>query len=354
MRQARVDPTPGLWFFLSALTALIVALAIASSNGGLSGLLTVGEDFPIRDYVVADLGDIQLASGAGHDGQQYYGIARDPLGRGEVPDLLDNPSYRYLHILYPALSGGFGTFSPEVTVVAMLVLAVGGFGLAGACALVLNQRLGGNPTVAHLAIVNVGLLLAVRFLLPDALALGLAMLGVVLALARRDRAAGVALALAVLTKTTYFVFPLALGAWVWSTDRGRVWMLTIIPAVPAGLWAVYVFGRFGASTAGNLSAPLTGLAGAVGLWGDVAGGEVAMALVAAGLLVAGAVLAYLTKDHLVRRLLLAWVGVALISSEFVWEFGNNTLRVLAPLWSLVAVAGAVYLASSMSRRNLPV
>ncbi|MGI9649271.1 MAG: hypothetical protein ACR2OI_12200, partial [Acidimicrobiia bacterium] len=178
MHTARSEPTPGAWFLLSAAVALIVALAIASSNGGISGLLTVGEDFPIRDFVVADLGDIQLATGDGHDGQQYYGIARDPLGRGEVPDLLDNPSYRYLHILYPALAGGFGVFSPEMTVIGMLVLAVAGFGLAGSQALMLNHHFRGQTTIAQIAMVNVGLLLAVRFLLPDALALGLALTGV--------------------------------------------------------------------------------------------------------------------------------------------------------------------------------
>jgi hypothetical protein len=348
------DRAPLVWFVLSAATALVVALAIASSNGGLSGLLTVGEDFPIRDYVVADLGDIQLANGDGHDGQQYYGIARDPLGRGEVPDLLDDPSYRYLHILYPALSGGFGFFSPDLTVVMMLVLAVAGFGLAGACSLVLNRQLGGNPGLAQLAIVNVGLILAVRFLLPDALALGLAMLGVVLAVAGRDRPAAGALALAVLAKTTYFVFPLALGVWVWSSDRRRAMLLTAAPAVPAALWTIFVFARFGASTGGGLSAPFAGFAGAVGLWEGVSTGEVVMALAAAGLVVGGALLAIVTPRPLLRWLLLAWVGVGLISSEFVWEFGNNTLRAFAPLWSLMAVAAAVYLSSKRSRRNLPV
>lgn len=339
---------------MSAALALVVALAIAVANGGLSGLLTVGEDFPIRDFVVADLGDIQLASGDGHDGQQYYGIARDPLGRGEVPDLVDNPGYRYLHILYPALAGGFGTFPPEMTLVGMLVLAVAGFGLAGSSALMLNHQFRGKVTVAQIAIVNVGLLLAVRFLLPDALALGLALVGVVLAAQGRDRPASAALALAVLTKTVYLVFPLALGAWVWRQARQRAWWLTLVPALPAAVWTAYVFGRFGASTAGNLSLPFVGFFRAIGLWSDVSTGEMVMALAAALLVAIGAALAMFSTERLLRWTLLAWVGVGLISSEFVWEFGNNTLRVLAPLWSMAAVAGAVYLSSKRSRRNLPV
>ncbi|MGI9647751.1 MAG: hypothetical protein ACR2OI_04455, partial [Acidimicrobiia bacterium] len=218
----------------------------------------------------------------------------------------------------------------------------------------LNHHFRGQTTIAQIAMVNVGLLLAVRFLLPDALALGLALTGVVLAAQGRDRPAATFLALAVLTKTNYFVFPLALGVWLWPQARRRAWWLTVAPAVPAALWTAYVFGQFGASTAGNLSFPFVGFFKAIGLWSDVSTGEMVMAILAAMLVAIGAVLAVATAERLLRWTLLAWVGVGLISSEFVWEFGNNTLRVLAPLWSLAAVAGAVYLSSKRSRRNLPV
>ncbi|RZV45740.1 MAG: hypothetical protein EX267_04855 [Acidimicrobiia bacterium] len=354
MHPPPTKPDARLGFGTSVVLALLIVIAVASANGGLTGLLTVGEDFPIRPFVEADFGAVELATGDGHDGQQYYGIARDPFGTGEVPDLVDNPSYRYLHILYPLLAGGFGLFSPAVTLWLMAALAVLGFGVSGAAALRIARQLGGGHTVVLLALVNVGLLLAVRFLLPDTLALALSLIGVSLALEGRDRPAGVALALAVLAKTTYFVFPLALGAWVWRSDRARAVALTVLPAVPAGLWMGYVFARFGASTAGNLAVPFTGLIGAIDLWSEVSSGEVAMALGALLLVGIGVVLAARTRHELLRWLLLAWVGVALISSEFVWEFGNNTLRVLAPLWSLAAVAGSVYLSSRTSRKNLPV
>ena len=354
MSAPTVEISPRAGFLLAAALAAVVVLAVASANGGLPGLLVVGEDFPIRDFVTAELPGVELATGVGHDGQQYFGIARDPFGTGEVPDLLDNPSYRYLHILYPLLAGGAGLFSAEVTVVAMVLLAVAGFGLAGAAALRLHEQLGGSHRVAVLALVNIGLVFAVRFLLPDAMALGLAMLGVTLAVERRDRAAGTVLALAVLTKTTYLVIPLALSVWVWPTDRWRALWLTVVPAVPAALWTVYVFARFGPSTAGNLAIPFTGMADAVGLWRDVSTGEVLLAGVALVLLAGSAVLAVAVGDRLLGWLLAAWVGVGVISSGFVWEFGNNTLRVLAPLWSLSAVAASVYFSRSRSRKNLPV
>jgi hypothetical protein len=350
----RPASTPIAAFVLAVVMAVVVGGAIASGNGGLSGLLTVGEEFPLRDYIRADLGDIQLASGVGHDGQQYYGIARDPFGLGQVPDLVDNPSYRYLHILYPALAGGLGVFPADVTVALMFALAVGGFGLAGGAGVTLARQMGGDHPLATLAIINVGLLLSVRFLTPDALALGLGMVGVVWVVAGRDRAAVLALAAAGLTKTTYLVIPLAVGAWLWRSDRGRAWLLGLAPIVPAALWTLYVFVRFGPSTAGNLSLPFTGVLDASGLWGSVSAGEVAMVVAAGGLLLAGAVLALTSPEPLLRWLLLAWVGVGVISSEFVWEFGNSTLRVLAPLWTLGVVAAAVYFSSSRSRKNLPV
>lgn len=352
--EAGSVPTPLAGFVFATMLAFVVGAAVASSNGGLSGLLTVGEDFPIRDYVVADLGDIQLASGVGHDGQQYYGIARDPLGLGDVPDLLDNPSYRYLHILYPALAGGFGLLPANATVTVMFGLSVLGFGLAGGAALALARRVGARGPFVAFAVVNAGLLFAVRFLLPDALAMGLAMVGISWAVEGRDRPAIAALALAGLTKTTYLVIPLALGAWLWRSDRRRSQLLALAPLAPALLWTIFVFVRFGPSTAGNLALPLTGFIGAVDLWADVSGGEAAMAVAAAVLVVAGAILALTTSWPVLRWLLLAWVGVGLISSEFVWEFGNNTLRALAPLWTLSAVAAAAYFSSKRSRRNLPV
>lgn len=354
MHATTTDARPIGWFIISTVGALVVALAIASGVGGITGLLAVGEDFPIRPYIEADFPDVQLAAGVGHDGQQYYGIAQDPWGQGEVPDLLDNPSYRYLFILYPALAGGFGAFSPEVTVAAMLALSVIGFGLAGASALRLNHQLGGRTTIAHLAAANAGLFLAVRFLTPDPLALGLAMLGVTLAVGGKDRAAAVALGLAVLTKAPFVLFPLALGTWVWPTDRRRAWWLTIIPIIPATLWISYVFIRFGPSTSGNLAAPLVGLVRATEKWSQVSSGEMIMALVGVALLVAGAVLAIVSRHRLLRIMLIGWVALGVVSSDLIWVFGNNALRVLAPLWSIAAVAAAVYFSSSTSRKNLPV
>lgn len=352
--MSTTEPNPVAGFVLATLLALVVVTAVAWANGGLSALLTVGEDFPIKDYIVADLGDVQLASGAGHDGQQYYGIARDPLGIGQVPDLVDNPSYRYLHILYPALAGGFGLFSPDATVTAMVMLAVGGFGLAAAAAVRLAGLLGGLSVVGALAVVNIGLLLSVRFLLPDALALGLALLGVTYAVSGRDRFAGPMVALAVLAKPTYLVFPLALGMWTWRLNRHRFWWLAALPAVPAGMWAAYVFLRFGFSTGGNLGLPLAGLVGGADLWADRTMGDIALAGAAVAVLVVGAWLAVVTRDSMLRWLLAGWVGIGVLSSELVWEFGNNILRVVAPTWPLSAVAAAVYFSSSRSRRNLPV
>ncbi|MDH3605942.1 MAG: hypothetical protein OER12_02990 [Acidimicrobiia bacterium] len=353
MPNTTSHPNPIGWFLISAAAALVIALILASDVGGPSGLLRVGEDFPIRPYIEADFPDVELASGLGHDGQQYYGIARDPLGRGDVPDLVDNPSYRYLFILYPALAGGFGTFSPQLTVTTMLALSVVGFGLAGASALMLNHQLGGRAIIANLAVANAGLFVSL-FMTPDALALGLAMLGVTLAVGGRDRPAAVALALAVLAKTPYFVFPLALGVWAWQNQRARLRWLTVAPAVPAAVWASYVFVRFGPSTSGNLDLPFRGLIRAIDKWGVLTGAELSMALVALGLMVIGTVLAIRTRSRLLQALVLGWVAVGAVSSMLIWVVGNNALRVMAPLWPLTAVAAAVYFSSNRSRRNLPV
>lgn len=341
------------WFVIGLLTALLVAGLVASLNGGLAGLLTVGEDFPIRDYILEDFDDIQVAAGAGHDGQQYYGIARDPFARGAVPDLLDQPGYRYLHILYPAVAGGLGLFSPDITVVGMVLLASVGFGLAAGAAHALGVRLGDAGVVAAALIANVGLLMSVRFLTPDALALGLALVGVTLALDGRERPALAALALAALTKTPYLVFALAVAGWHLPTPR-RALRYAVAPAVPLLAWLLYLTTRVDVTTAGNLDFPFFGFVQAWDLWPSVSGGEVVQALVAAVLLVGAALLWVVTPRREVKWLLAGWIAVAVLSSELVWEFGNNTLRVFAPLWTLGVVALGSYLATRSSRRNLPV
>lgn len=335
------------------MTALLIAGLVASLNGGWPGLLTVGEDFPIRDYITEDFNDIQLAAGVGHDGQQYYGIARDPFARGQVPDLLDNAGYRYLHVMYPAAAGGLGLFPPYVTVVGMVLLAAAGFGLTAGAAHALGVRLGDDGIVAVALIANIGLLMSVRFLTPDALALGLAMVGVTLAFDDRDRPALVMLALATLTKAPYFVFPLAVAAWH-IRDPRRAARFAVLPALPLLAWAAYLTTRFDVTTAGNLDLPFVGLLNARELWDSVSQGEMIQALAAAALVGVAVWLLAVTPSSEMRWLLGAWILIALVSSEFVWEYGNNTLRVLAPLWTLGVVTLGLYLSTRRSRKNLPV
>jgi hypothetical protein len=61
----------------------------------------------------------------------------------------------------------------------------------------------------------------------------------------------------------------------------------------------------------------------------------------------------LVRDRMLAWLILPWVALMVISSDLIWAFGNNALRVAAPLWTLGVLGLGTYVART-SRRNLPV
>jgi hypothetical protein len=166
----------------------------------ISGVLLTGEVGPSVDAVLADIPNADLAPGRGHDGQQFYAIARAPMHLDEASEHLDRPRYRLQRPLFPLLAwalhpsgGGTGL------VVALLVVGVGGVLLSGVAAGALSTALGGGSWPALLVPVLPGAYGALRITTADTLALGL-VLGALWAVeTRRSRigvAAGVAAVLA--------------------------------------------------------------------------------------------------------------------------------------------------------------
>src|ERR671918_2290202 len=88
------------WAALGAAIAGVMLLGQASAVGGLRGLLQVGETSHLRPIIEAELGQVPLGPGPGHDGQIFYGIGLD-LDGDVVPALLDHGAYRYRRVLYP-------------------------------------------------------------------------------------------------------------------------------------------------------------------------------------------------------------------------------------------------------------
>lgn len=370
----RTNAPNGRFLLLVGLgAAAVMVVVLATRLGGLSALLTVGERVPVRTLIEEELPDVTIYAETGHDGQFYYAIARDPLASGPAPDLLALPTYRYVRIGYPLLAGGFGTFSPEVTVAGMLVLALAGFGMTVVATYRLAWRAGLPSWVAPVAAASLPALLSVRFLMADALALGLGLLGVLWFLEGRDRAAVIVLALAALTKETYVLLPLAMAASVAHADwrssdgasithanylssdarRRALWYL-LVPALPLAMWTGFVLMRLGWGNSPNaLAWPFVGIVESIARWDQAPGREILFAVVALAALLAAVAAVVLLRDRQWAWLVLPWAALLVISSDLVWAFGNNALRVAAPLWTFGVLGLGTYVAKT-SRRNLPV
>ncbi len=355
------DAPNGRLLLLAALgAAAVMALLIAARLGGLSALLTVGETVPVRGLIEQELPDVTIHAEKGHDGQYFYAIARDPLASGDAPDLFTFPAYRYTRIGFPLLAGGFGTFSPEATVLGMFLLTLTGFGLTVVATYRLAWREHLPSWTAAVAAASLPALLSVRFLVADSLALGLGLLGVLWFLEGRDRAALVALAFAALTKEVYLLLPLGMAlsiaqaGWAAGDSRRRALKYAFIPAIPLAMWSVFLLTRIGVGDSPRaLSWPFVGIVESIARWDQAPGREVAFAILALAVLIIAITAVVLKKDRIMAWLIMPWVGLMLVSSDEVWAFGNNALRVAAPLWTLGVLGLGAYFART-SRKNLPV
>ena len=343
------------WFIAGILAAAFVQFAqVRAIGGGIEGLLSVGETSEMRPLVESELGPVPTVSGRGHDGQTAYVIARDPLGQGIAPDVLDHAGFRYRRILFPALGGGFGTFGPHATVFGLAVIGVIGFGLAVAATTDLALSYGASDRVALAALLTPGLWLAVRLLTVDALAVGLLL--VALALWRRNRvpAAVMVLSAATLTKEQMLIGAAAMAVVAFRSGRRREGAALIVaPLACLIAWSAIVETLVGGgfSTRGNISLPFVGIARSIPVWPSTSGTDLVLLAIMVLALVISAGVAWRCRTSLMGAMLAAWVGLATVSSHWVWELGNNVARVFATVIPLCAI-GIGIIASERRRPSI--
>ena len=323
------------WFLLSVVVAVVLQwLQVRALGGDWTGLVNTGESSNLRPLIEAELGPVATIERAGHDGQFSFLIALDPLGTGPAPDLFDHGAYRYRRILLPALGGGFGLFDGEAALAGLILWSAVGMGLATAAIVDLGASFGTRPWVVAGVLANPGVWLSVQLLTPDILALGLALTGVVL-WRRGLRFWGVlGLALAALAKDQYLLVAAGLAGWEWFRSHRREAVLLAAGAVtPLAIWSIWLTVTMGEGLTprGNFSLPLVGIVSAANGWADTGAKDLTFSLIiTAGLLLA-AIVPLFVRSALLRWLTWPWVLVAVLSSTWVWDFGNNSLRVLAPL-----------------------
>ncbi|WP_436795778.1 hypothetical protein [Actinospongicola halichondriae] len=190
----------------TVLMTLGVFVDLEDKGGHVVGLIQPGDDGPSAAVFAEDFPDLELPDGLGHDGQQFYVIARSPMHLDEISDDLDRPQYRLQRPVYPVLSwmlhpSGGG----EGLVIAMAVVGIVAIFLAGLGAGALSTRLGGGTWPALLVPLLPGTYAAMRLSLADTLALAFVLIA--LAAIERNRAdiGVVAAVLGVFTKESLLV-----------------------------------------------------------------------------------------------------------------------------------------------------
>lgn len=338
-----------VWFFLGFVAALWLQWTQANAFGGdWTGLIATSDSSPLAPAIERELGPVYRSSPNGHDGQYSFLVAVDPLAKRDAVELFDSAPYRYRRILYPLLAGGFGQFSGDGTLAGLVVLAAAGFGAAAASLASLSTVWRLPRWIVLGVFANPGLWLSLRLLTADALALGLALSGLLLLLKKRTGWAIVLFGLAALTKDQYLLVAASAAGWMWFSRHQKVHatMLMVGATLPLAAWVAYLTAAVGdgATVRGNFH--VLGFLDAVAAWPlTPVSDQILVYLTLTAVLLAGA--AAIRAPLLMRWLSLPWVVLALVTSDWVWNVGNNAARVFAPLWVFALPA----LAAMMSPRQ---
>jgi len=215
-----------------------------------------------------------LPNSTGFDGQFYYRLALNPFTSKATDSgiALDDPPLRHQRILYPLLTWIFSAGNPRAVPVVMVLLNV--FGLVmlawigGQYALTLKQ-----PAFWGLLVpLYPGFLLTLSRDLVEIVEITLLMASLLLLRRALPLAATVLLSLAVLTKETSLLVPLAamcvyLFRRAKGKDHGKLrWYYFALPCAIFAVWQVVLFFSWGtfpirASNKANLGIPLVAIAG---------------------------------------------------------------------------------------------
>lgn len=328
-------------FVGSAIVTILAVLgAYAQEDPHPAEIVYPAAEGPSASVFVADWPDEPLGDGIGHDGQQFYAIARQPMHLAEVAPDLDRPHYRLQRIAFPALvwalhpSGGGDGLVVATVVVGGLALLAGGIAAGW-----LSVQLGGPPWVALVFCLLPGAFTTLRISTADTLALAAALAAVALSLGGRHRWAVGAGVLAVLAKESTWL--LLLGVALWRRDRARA-LLAGVPAAVGGAWWIWLRLVVDDTSEGvtEFVPPFVGIADSLDAW--LAGDHVVAAVAVVLSLVLGALaLARVGLRHplgwaiLLQLAFLPWLNRDVLGLTF------NGTRMTMPLLvlSLIALLG---------------
>jgi hypothetical protein len=297
----------------------------------MAGLLQVGERSELKPLIEDQLGAIPLASGPGHDGQIFYAIGLDLTG-DEVGPLVGHAGFRYRRILYPVVSSLFGLLEGSALLYGMVVVASVSMALSAGMVAAMSARFGRSELLALAVVVNPGVWLSVQFLTSDAFTLVLMLAGLYAFALKRTRSSAIWFALGALAKDVSVATSTPFGA------QHQRWPISLVPLGILVAWMgilVLHFG-YGFASTGNFGWPLAGMFNASSNWPILDTSEWFYLLFGMASVIVG--LATSFRRSWLQWSIWTWTGLALISSNWVWDFGNNAARAFAPIMVLAALS----------------
>jgi hypothetical protein len=216
---------------------------------------------PMGDRAIAIDPGFKTVSNA-YDGQFYWGIAIDPLGRGYIHQRFDNASYRYGHPLLGWIGWLASGDDSRAVPAALLAACLASIFAAGAAAARLGQLLGGSGWQGLFVALNPGLLFAATHDLTEPLSAALMFAGLIAYLKGRRGIAAVWLALLILSKEQFALVPAGLALWDLFRFRrishAAVLAASVLPAVGWWIYARLQLGNWFLSGSWILGAPFAG------------------------------------------------------------------------------------------------
>jgi hypothetical protein len=344
-----VDHRPVQWSttVAVAITAVVVALmsvALFLNGAHPLSLISPGADGPSVAAIRQDFPEtsptdvparLELPSGIGHDGQQVYAMARDPLSPRRSEELLDRPSYRWQRPLLPLIAGvlhpanGYGLLW---TLVAINLFAVA---LGASAISVVAQRFGGSPWSGLAFAVLPGTWQTLRLSCPDILAIALAASALAFVAARRPWWATGAATLAVLAKEPVLLVIIGVALSVALARRSAA-----IATVTSVMWwaclrIIFVHPQRGVV---EFTGPLVGWTQSLKWW---ANGRELVALATAFVTAFCVVAVWLKRrDHVLRRAVALQAVFVLFLGADVVGLSANGPRALLPLMVVTVIAWA--------------
>lgn len=340
MNRSKQRIHPIVWGLAGLVAALAVQTSQALTMGGWSGLLATGEASPLRPVIEDQLGTVALAEDEGHDGHVAYVVALDPWAEWaheEIPEA----AYRYRRILLPAIAGGFGTINGRFLMAMLVGINSMTFAVAALAMAWLSERLRLPAWTPLVVIANVGLWLSLQITSPDVLAFTLSLVGLLACFRGRHWPAVAAFALSALAKEVYILIPLALAAYAWrDPPRRALSRVYLASVIPLGVWSLYLTSRlqYPFRSGGNLTWPLKGIVDASSLWASNSPRDLLFLILAIAAVLTGMLLGYSKRGTVWSWLMAPWVGLALVSSHWIWDVGNNAARAFVPMISLLITA----------------